>query len=110
MFFFLLAHNLLYQRILYLYSKITYIFEKSLNLTSQKDSFWNETKTTSTAVDCITIEVPRDQKINRVIYCSPDIDNGEAKEMPFQKVAGVRGPSIQFEIHDLKIWGVVGIE
>ena len=81
-----------------------------INVTSQKESFWNKTKTTSTAVDCITIEVPRDQKINRVFYCSPDSDNGEAKELPFQQVAGVRGPSIQFEIQDLRVWGVVVIE
>jgi dextranase len=81
-----------------------------INLTSQQDNLWNEIKTTSTAVACMTIEVPRDQKINRVFYCSPDVDNGEAKEIPFHNVMGVRGPSIQFTINDLSVWGVVCVE
>ena len=81
-----------------------------INLTSQKDSLWNEIKTTSAAVPSMTIEVPRDQKITRVFYCSPDVGNGEAKDIPFHNVMGVRGPSIQFAIHDLRVWGVVCIE
>ncbi len=81
-----------------------------INLTSQQDSFWNESKTDSAIVDCVTIEVPRDQKIQRVFYCSPDVDKGCANEIPFKNVMGVRGPSIQFTINDLRIWGVVVIE
>lgn len=81
-----------------------------INLTSQHDSFWNVTKTGSASVDCLTMEVPRDQKIQRVCYCSPDVDNGNAKEIPFRNVMGVRGPSIQFTINNLRIWGVVVVD